>query len=207
MGLSSCKQEIKVDKTQGKAKEELKVGLSPYDLSEEGIDIIRALNLENRANIISFKAPKASKYVKANIYTLEKDGTWKLIDGIHSVIENKTYRDDEDFNYTFSMIISNDYYMEEMTINMGNSMHSTRLSQEDYTIDTSKYEGDYALSSHFLDDFQKIKLNKEIPVAIMIQSTSTDIGEYSLKSFFSTEDFEDMDNVQAVTLTFSDKIE
>ena len=59
----------------------------------------------------------------------------------------------------------------------------------------------------FFKDFKEIKLNKEIPVAIMVYDSDNSMENYSLESYFSPDVFKDMDLVQAITLTFSDKDE
>ncbi len=204
MGVTSCSGEVEKEKTEEKTKEEIEIGVSPYNLSQDAIDLIRTLNLEDRVNIISFKAPENAKNIKANIYNLDKNGRWKLINELKSSLKQGSYSKEEDLEGSFSMIISEDYYTEKSNINVGTSIHAITLTEEDYPIDNIIFEGDYAASSHFLDEFQKIELNKEIPVAMMIKNSNTDLADYDLKSFFSPSELYDMDYVQAVTLVFTD---
>lgn len=56
----------------------------------------------------------------------------------------------------------------------------------------------------FLQEFQKIELNKEIPVALMVYDSSTAMGSYSLQDYFEPSKFKTVDFVQVVTLTFTD---
>ena len=87
-------------------------------------------------------------------------------------------------------------------------MHITakgRFSQKDSPLDM---ESQFLASSKgFLTEFEEIKLNKEIPVVIMIYDSGTSMKTYSMDDFFSTSIFESVDLVQAVTLTFTDKVD
>src|SRR5690606_31936681 len=62
-----------------------------------------------------------------------------------------------------------------------------------------------ASTKGFLQKFQKIELNKEMPVAIMVYDSGTSMRSYSLQDYFDPSKFEGMDLVQVVTLTFTDK--
>jgi len=57
----------------------------------------------------------------------------------------------------------------------------------------------------YLPESQEIELNMEIPVAILVYDSGTTMRSYAPEQYFTPEDFEGMDLVQAVTLRFSDK--
>jgi hypothetical protein len=54
----------------------------------------------------------------------------------------------------------------------------------------------------FLQEFQRIEMDKEIPVAFMVYDSGTIMRSYSLQDYFEPSKFEGMDLVQVVTLTF-----
>ena len=57
----------------------------------------------------------------------------------------------------------------------------------------------------FLQDFENITLNTEIPVALMAYSSGSTMKNYSLQDYFEPVKFSEMDLVQVVTMTFSDE--
>lgn len=197
---SSCTKDSNVEKIEDE------IGIKPYTLSQENIELLKVLNLEESSNILSFKVPKSVKYIKARIYILEENGIWKKVDELSKEIKNEHLNKDN-IEGAFSMII-NDVDTKEMTIQIGSSIHSIIRDEEDYRIDNSISEEGFVLDTiqinRFLEDFQRIELNDEIPVAIMVENTGSDIISYSMKSFFDTANFEEIDYVQAVTLTFAD---
>lgn len=58
-------------------------------------------------------------------------------------------------------------------------------------------------TKEFLQEFQKIEMDKEIPVALMVYDSGTIISSYLLQDYFEVSKFEGMDLVQVVTLTFT----
>ncbi|MFJ7667000.1 hypothetical protein ACIQXI_07820 [Lysinibacillus sp. NPDC097195] len=75
--------------------------------------------------------------------------------------------------------------------------YKTDIQDVDYEI--------LASSKVYLTEFQKIEINQEIPVAIMIYNSRSSMKSFAMEDFFSPSRFEDMDLVQAVTLTFTDE--
>ncbi|MDE6220383.1 MAG: hypothetical protein K2G51_08170, partial [Lachnospiraceae bacterium] len=57
----------------------------------------------------------------------------------------------------------------------------------------------------FLDSFQDIALNTEIPIAVMVYDSGTRMQSYTPQDYFEPSKFEEMDLVQVVTLEFSDQ--
>lgn len=192
------------DNTRAIEEVENEIGVRPYNLSDENMDLLKVLNLEEKANILSFKAPRTTKNIKANICILEEGRTWKVIDRLSMKIEDKHfYYNDDVLKGTFSMIIS-DVNTKEMNINIGPSILSLMRDRGEYRMYSDMYKGNFVSSSIFLEDFKKIELNKEIPVAIMVKNIGGEISSYNINSFFDTAKFEDMDYVEAVTLIFED---
>lgn len=56
----------------------------------------------------------------------------------------------------------------------------------------------------FLQEFQKIEINQEIPVALMVYDSGPRLESYSLNDYFEPSKFDGMDFVQVVTLNFTD---
>ena len=154
-----------------------KEGISPYELSENGKYILQSFGMEDNSQIITFHAPEKAITLNVNVYKLENAGGWENIvgGGISIGTERKPT---EGLIGTFTMQL-----------------------KENYAIDLEIK----ASTKSFLQDFQKIELNKEIPVAIMVYDSGTTMRSYSLKDYFEPSKFEGMDLAQVVTLTFSDK--
>jgi len=53
-----------------------------------------------------------------------------------------------------------------------------------------------------LQEFQRIEMDNEIPIAFMVYDSGTIMRSYSLQDYFKPSIFEGMDLVQVVTLTF-----
>lgn len=178
-------------------------GVTPYTLSDENKDLLKILNLERKANILSFKAPRSVKNIKANIYILDETGIWKEIDRLSKKVEDRHFYNNDILKGTFSMIIDG-AHTKEMVIKLGSSKSGIMMDERDSLIDREAFEEAYVGSSRFLEDFKNIELNKEIPVAIMIENKGEEIILYNINSFFDTATFEEVDYVQAVTLIFED---
>ncbi len=54
----------------------------------------------------------------------------------------------------------------------------------------------------FLQEFPRIEIDKEIPIAFMVYDSGTIMRSYSLQDYFEPSIFEGMDLVQVVTLIF-----
>lgn len=171
-------------------------GVAPYELSESDTFLLESLGLEKNSTIISFKAPKTAKSLKVNVYTLTDDDTWSVL-GDGQVFLGADASPDARLEGTFAMMLK-DNYAVDININiMGRSSYTTNTLDVDYEI--------VASSIGFLTDFQKIEINKEIPVALMVYNSRSSMRSYSMEDFFSPSKFGEMDLVQAVTLTFTDE--
>ena len=80
-------------------------------------------------------------------------------------------------------------------------MEELHLKQNEIILDAETM----ASTKGFLQEFQKIEINKEIPVALMVYDSGTSMRSYSLKDYFDPSKFDGMDLVQVVTLTFADE--
>ncbi|HIW34538.1 MAG TPA: hypothetical protein IAA29_17320 [Candidatus Paenibacillus intestinavium] len=189
MTISSCSNDTGTQKLLDKE------GVAPFELSENDTFLLQSLALVGDVNIISFKAPKIAKTLKANVYILEDNGIWNTVGG-GQISLGEYAAPDGRLEGTFAMLLKDDYAID---------MHINTNGRASYQI--GKLDVDYkivASTKGFLTDFQEIELDKEIPVAIMIYDSGTSMKSYSTESFFSPSEFEGMDLVQVVTLTFTE---
>lgn len=174
-----------------------KVGIAPYTLSESDEYLLEAFGLINNSQLISFNAPKEAKALFIHIYSLDESGDWQEVNfGGGISIGNKT----EPMNHlegTFAMTL-NDNHTIDFTLNSnGRFSSNVELANLDFNIKVC--------AKAFLTDFQKIEINQEIPVAIMVFDNGASMRSFSVDSYFEPDIFEGMNSVQAVTLTFTNK--
>lgn len=180
----------------GETKSLSKEGIAPYELSESDTYLLQSLGLEMDANIITFKAPKTAKGLNVNAYVLNDDGTWKEAGGVAVLLGQEADSADR-LEGTFAMLLKENYAIDFNIHMNGRFTSQTEALDVDFENMVS--------GKGFLTDFQKIELNKEIPVALMVYDGGNSIRSYDMEDFFSPSKFEGMDLVQAVTLTFTDE--
>ncbi|WP_211263245.1 hypothetical protein [Lysinibacillus contaminans] len=188
--FSACSNNTDIPKSLSKE------GVAPYELSESDTYLLESLGLEKDTNIVSFKAPKTARSLKVNVYTLKDDDTWSVMGG-GQVLLGPDANPDDSLEGTFAMILKDNYAVDFNINTTALASYKTDTLDVDYEI--------LASSIGFLTDFQKIEINKEIPVAIMIYDSGSSMESYAMEDFFSPSRFEEMDLVQAVTLTFTDE--
>ncbi|WP_201750376.1 hypothetical protein [Senegalia massiliensis] len=160
-------------------------------MSESDIYLLQTLEIQDDINIISFKAPKNAKSLKLNVYVLNSNNNWDVIGGGQVYAEP-----DSRLEGTFAMMLKDNHAI---------NFNINTIGRVSYQTDALKMENEISASSKsFLRDFQRIEINKELPLAIMIYDSGTMMRAYSLENFFSPSRFKEMDLVQAVTLTFTD---
>jgi len=174
-------------------KSHTKEGVAPYELTESDTYLLRSLGLEKEINIVSFKAPKTAKSLKVNVYTLQEDDTWSVI-GDGQIFLGADANPDDNLEGTFAMKLKDNYAIDFNINTTAMVSYKTDTLDVDYEI--------LASSEVYLTEFQKIEINKEIPVAMMIYNDSSSMKSFTMGDFFSPSRFEEMDLVQAVTLTF-----
>src|SRR5699024_2557990 len=170
-----------------------KEGVAPYKLSHSDRSLLHTLGLEHHTNIISFKAPEMAKSLNVRVCTLEGTDQWDC-EGPGRLL----LRDDDDprLEGTFVMLQQDDA-MKMHLLNKG-----SRATFPSVALEIGDGMGVH--TKVYLNDFEEIELNKEIPVALMVYSSGDSIPSFSIDQYFSPDDFKGMEIVQAVTLTFSD---
>lgn len=186
--LSGCQKEG--------AKTLSKEGIAPYELSEEGKYIMDSFGMTGTSQMISFHAPEEAITLETNVYCLDSDGTWKTIGGgamsigeerepVEQLIGNITMQLREDYSIDFNINGAGRY-----------SFTSDPITPERKIL---------ASCRDFLQEFQSIELDTEIPIALMVYDDGQSMRTHSLNDYFEPSRFEGMDLVQVVTLKFSDQ--
>ncbi len=188
--LTACSSKADLPKVLSKE------GISPYELSESEKYILQSFNMEDTSQIISFNAPKEAITLNVNVYRLEEGGKWSNIG--HGGISIGTDRKPIDqLTGTFTMQLKENYTIE-LVINTG--------GKTSYKTDEILLDSEVRISIKvFLQEFQDITINTEIPVALMMYDSGMSMRSYTLQDYFEPLKFESMDLVQIVTLEFSDK--
>ncbi len=173
-----------------------KEGIMPYELSESEKYILQSFGMEGNSQIISFHAPEDAITLNVNVYRLEGGKNWNSSSG--GAISIGTDREPmEQLTGTFTMQLKENYSIDFNINTSGRASYKTDEIILDTEIMTS--------TRSFLEEFQKIEINKEIPVALMVYDSGSSMRNYSLQDYFTPSEFDGMDLVQVVTLTFTDK--
>lgn len=170
-------------------------GIAPYELSESEKYILESFGMKNNSQIISFHAPRDGITLNVNVYRLEGNTNWSNIGG--GAVSIGTDREPiEQLIGTFTMQLRENYAIDFIVNAGGIGSYKTG----EILLDTEPM----ASFKGFLEEFQKIEINKEIPIALMVYDSGTSMKAYALEDYFTPSKFEGMDLVQVVTLTFSD---
>ena len=169
-----------------------KEGIAPYELSEQEAYLLNSLGISSNTKLFSSKAPKAAKSLSVNVYVLDEH-TWKVVDGGQISLDKESL---ERLEGLFTMMLKDNYAIDFSINTKGRASYETKELNVDFDMISS--------SKGFLEDFQLIEMNKEIPVAIMMYDSGTSMRSHNVSDFFSPSKFGDVDLVQAVTLTFSE---
>lgn len=173
-----------------------KEGISPYELSENEKYILQCFDIDDTSQIISFNAPQEAIALNVNAYRLEGGEKWNNIGG--GGISLGTDRKPVDkLTGTFTMQLKDHYTINFVVNTAGKVSYQT----DDILLDSEVN----ASVIGFLQEFQEITMNTEIPVALMVYDGGTSMRSYSLQDYFEPSKFDGMDLVQVVTLEFADK--
>ncbi|WP_207706853.1 hypothetical protein [Alkaliphilus pronyensis] len=174
----------------------IKEGVQPYNLTKSEKYLLQSFGMEGNSQIISFNAPYESITLNVNVYRLEVDNTWHSISG--ASISIGTEREPIDvLTGTFTMQLKENYVID-FNVNSGGIFS---FNTDEIILDAETMVSTIG----FLQEFQKIEMYKEIPVALMVYDSGTSMRSYSIQDYFEPSKFEGMDLVQVVTLTFTDE--
>lgn len=170
-----------------------KEGVAPYELSESEQYILEAFDMAGTSQILSFKAPEAAVALHINVCRLEEGGTWDRIGG-GSILLGADRKPEDRLAGTFTMRLEEDHGMALTVTTRGRAAFRTE----------GMGGGEMMSATLFLQEFQEIALNTELPVALLVYDSGTSMRSFSMEDYFEPAKFADMDLVQAVTLEFSD---
>lgn len=173
-----------------------KEGIAPVELNERDHNLLQSFDLVSHSQILAFKAPKEATTLMINTYFLNKDGEWVLDLGSGGISIGPDRKPTETLQGTFTMTVKEDYSID-YHINSAGGYSMTKELDSDLEFNIS--------AKQFLTNFQEIKLNEEIPVAIMAYSSGGSMRSFDLNTYYEPDVFKGIDVVQAVTLTFTDK--
>lgn len=173
-----------------------KEGIAPYTLSESEKYILQSFGMEDTSQIISYHAPKEAISLNVNVYRLENGEKWGTI-GSGGISIGTDKKPTDQLTGTFTMQLKENYAIGFIINSSGSASYQT----DEISLDSEET----ASVKGFLQEFQPITMNTEIPVALMVYDSGTSMKSYSLQDYFEPSKFDGMDLVQVVTLEFSDK--
>lgn len=193
LALTACSN---AERSSNKLNSLDKEGIAPYELSENEQDLLEAFGMSDTSQIITFNAPKETQTINVHVYRLVNDNMWEQIGGgaISSGAERKS---SELLTGTFTIQLRENYCIDFNINYTGQYSFQTEPIIPDQKIVGS--------TRGFLESFQNIELNTEIPVAVMVYDSGTKMRSYTPQDYFEPSKFEGMDLVQVVTLEFSDQ--
>lgn len=171
-----------------------KEGIAPYELTERETYLLQSFGMKNSSQIISFHAPKEAVSLDVNIYRLNSGQVWESIGGGAISIGADRLPTDQ-LTGTFTMHLKENYAIDFNINASGRASFTT----EELSLDIEAM----ASTKYFLQEFQNIELNTEIPVALMVYDSGSTMKSYNLGDYFEPSRFDDMELVQVVTLNFS----
>lgn len=173
-----------------------KEGIAPYALSEDQRFLLESFGMASSSRLIAFLAPQEAITIEINVYRLTDSGTWERTgNGAMSVGAER--EPSPQLSGTIAMELSKNYSMDFHINCSGQGSFSTP------EIILDKAPLGYTRS--YLETFQTIELNQEIPIAVMVYDSGTNMRSYVPQDYYDPSVFKGMDLVQAVTVVFSDK--
>ena len=175
----------------GCQSQEGKSSLAPYDLEESQEELLSLLGMRDTAQLFSYQCPQGTLAVTASTYVLE-NGEW-VSTGEGTISWDEETEESQDG--VFSLI-----YQEDRSFRM--ALHGKGTSTFCSDPITPSVEPT-AFSHSWLSQEVEIRLGQEIPVALFVSDSGSQMASFTVEDYFSPEGFGEMDLVQAVTLTFS----
>lgn len=172
----------------------VKEGIQPYNLSENERYLLQSFGMEENSLIISFNAPKEAISLEVKVYRLGDDKKWDVIGG-GGISIDKEREPVNQLSGTFTLQLKENHAIGFNINTSGRASFKT----DEIILDTETM----AFAKGFLQEYQEIQIDKEIPVAFMVYDSGTVMRSYSLEDYFDPAKFEGMDLVQVVTLMFT----
>lgn len=190
LGLSLLLSACTVVETTGKE------GIEPYKLTDQESRILEAFGMKDTSQILSFQAPREAITLNTRVYRLDEDGGWESIGG-NQISIGKEREPVSQLSGTFAMELGKDYRIQ---------FHVNCAGRVSFESDAVVLEQEPVGSTWgFLQEFQDIALNTEIPVAVMVYDSGTSMESCRPADYYEPEKFAGMDLVQAVTMEFTEE--
>ena len=170
-----------------------KEGIQPYNLSENERYLLQSFGMEGNSQIISFNAPKEVISLEVKVYKLGDSKKWDII-GTGGISIGKEREPIDKLFGTFTMQLRKGYVIEYNINTIGRASFIT----DEIILDKEEI----VVMKGFLQEYQYIEIDKEIPVAIMVYSSRKTLKNYSLEDYSDPTKFGEKDLVKVVTLTF-----
>lgn len=176
-------------------------GVEPCSLTEEEENILEVFDMMSGSKIFSFYSPEGAESLEVAVYRLDEDGKWRRRDGggISLTADAGNTEEETVREGTFALEIRDDRSVAFHIRDGGLFSYETEPLFPDLQILGS--------STAFLEEFRKMDLDEETPVAVMVWDGGTEMTSCTPEDYFRPEKFSDMDLVQAVTLKFSSQPE
>lgn len=171
----------------------VKEGIQPYNLSENERYLLQSFGMEGNSQIISFNAPKEAISLEVKVYKLGDNKKWHVIGG-GGISIGKEREPVNQLSGTFTLQLKENHAIDFNINSSGRASFKT----DEIIHDTETM----ASAKGFLQEYQEVEIDKEIPVALMVYDSGTVMKNYSLEDYFEPAKFEGMDLVQVVTLMF-----
>lgn len=149
--------------------------------------------MEGNSQIISFNAPKEVISLEVKVYKLGDSKKWDII-GTGGISIGKEREPIDKLFGTFTMQLRKGYVIEYNINTIGRASFITD--------EIILYKEEIVVMKGFLQEYQYIEIDKEIPVAIMVYSSRKTLKNYSLEDYSDPTKFGEKDLVKVVTLTF-----
>ena len=188
--LCGCSRE---ETQSGIPKEE---GVAPYELSQDQQELLGAFGMEDSARLFAFLAPEEAITIEVTACRLTDAGAWEVT-GSGAMSIGTDRQPVSRLSGTIAME-QRDNYSIDFNINCAGrgSFSSEEIELEQEPLGST---------GCFLTEFQPIELNKEIPLAIVVDDSGTSMRSYTPQDYYEVSLFEGMDLVQAVTVRFTDR--
>lgn len=173
-----------------------KEGIAPYEFTKNEKYILQSFGMDSNSQMIIFHAPQEAISLHVNVYKLENGKNWSSIGG-GAISIGSDRIPDEQLTGAFTMQLKENYAIDFHINVSGRASFKT----DEIVLDTETLVS----TKGFLQEFQAIEINREIPIAFMVYDSGTRMRSYSLQDYFEPSKYEGMDLVQVVTLTFTDQ--
>lgn len=168
-------------------------GVQAYELSEKEKELLSSFGMEGNSHIISFNAPKELTSLELKAYKLKDNKEWEVISSGGISIARDRQPIDRLFG-SLTMQLLEDHVIQCNINTAGRASFKT---------DKIILDGEEMASLKvFLQDYQEIERDREIPLALMVYDGKTSMRNYSLEDYFNPTKFQGVDLVQVLTLTF-----